>query len=356
MAAVNDTAAEGPETITLQLASSAGYWSGTSNSVSMTVNDNDTTLPMVAVTAPDSYATEGPSSADTGTFTFTRTGATTSALNLTVAWTGAATNGTDYTTLPTTVTIPSGQSSVNITVSPIDDSVIEVPEDVIATISTNAAYVRDSGASTASVMIADDDTPMVSVSVPDPSASEAGQDTGTFLLTRTGSTAAPLTVYYGLTGSASYGTDYVALTGQVTIPAGATSAPVVVTPYDDDIGEPAETVVLSLATFNDAYNPGASYQGTVTITDNSDPVLVTVRAGTIGVEGGANATLIFHSIGTGSGNVTVNYTVSRHRHCGQRLHRALRLVSASRSMVRMTPWSRSRSPTTPLRNPPKPSW
>ncbi|MGC4016596.1 MAG: Calx-beta domain-containing protein [Luteolibacter sp.] len=310
VAAVNDTTAEGPETITLQLASADGYVSGSSNSVVMTLNDNDTTLPLVAVTAPDPYATEGPGSTDTGKFTFTRTGATTAALNLTVAWSGAATNGTDYTTLSTTVTIPTGQSSVDVVVSPINDSLIEAPEDVVATISTNAAYLRDSSATTASVIITDDDTPVVTVSVPDPNASEAGQDTGTFLLTRTGSTAAPLTVYYGLTGTASYGTDYQALTGQVTIPAGATSAPVVITPYDDDIGESAETVVLSLSTFNNAYSIGSAYQGTVTITDNNDPVLVTVRGGTIGTEGGSNATLIFHTIGTGSGNVTVNYTVS----------------------------------------------
>ncbi|QUE52573.1 tandem-95 repeat protein [Luteolibacter ambystomatis] len=309
VAAVNDTAAEGPETITLQLASSAGYVSGSSNSVVMTLNDNDTTLPLVAVTAPDPYATEGPGSTDTGKFTFTRTGSTAAALNLTVAWSGAATNGTDYTTLPTTVTIPAGQSSADVVVSPINDSAIEAPEDVVATISTNAAYLRDAGATTASVIITDDDTPVVTVSVPDPNASEGGQDTGTFLLTRTGSTAAPLTVYYGLTGTASYGTDYMALTGQGTIPAGATSAPVVITPYDDDIGEPAETVVLSLSTFNNAYSIGSAYQGTVTITDNNDPVLVTVRAGTVGTEGGSNATLIFHTIGTGSGNVTVNYTV-----------------------------------------------
>ncbi|WP_338285537.1 Calx-beta domain-containing protein [Luteolibacter sp. LG18] len=309
VAAVNDTAAEGPETITLQLASSAGYVSGSSNSVVMTLNDNDTTLPLVAVTAPDPYATEAPSSTDTGKFTFTRTGSTAAALNVTVAWSGAATNGTDCTTLPTTVTIPTGQSSVDVVVTPTNDSLIEVPEDVVATISTNAAYLRDASATTASVIITDDDTPVVTVSVPDPDASEGSQDTGTFLLTRTGDTSAPLTVYYGLTGTASYGTDYMALTGQVTIPAGATSAPVVITPYDDDIGEPAETVVLSLSTFNNAYSIGSAYQGTVTITDNNDPVLVTVRAGSIGTEGGSNATLIFHTIGTGSGNVTVNYTV-----------------------------------------------
>ena len=308
VAAVNDTAAEGPETITLQLASAAGYLSGSANAAVMTIADNDTTLPEVGVIAPDPYATEAPG--DPGSFTFTRTGATTAALNLTVAWSGAATNGTDYTALPTTVTIPIGQSSVSVAVTPINDSAIEPPEDVIATISTNAAYVRDPGATTATVTITDDDTPVVSVSVPDPVASEAGPESGVFLITRTGSTAAALKVYYGLSGSALHGTDYVPLSGEVIIPAGATSAPVVVTPYDDDIAEPAETVTLALATFNDAYSLGTNFQGTLTILDNSDIPLVSVRAGAVGTEGGTNPTVIFHALGSTSGNVTVNYTVS----------------------------------------------
>lgn len=307
---VNDTAAEGPESITLQLAGATGYQANSANSVVMTLFDNDTTLPQVSVTAPDPYATEGPVP-DTGTFVFSRTGDTTNALNLTVAWSGAATNGTDYITLPTTVTIPALQSSVSVAVTPIDDALMEPPEDVIATISANtAAYVRDSLATTATVTITDDDTPSVSVSVPDPVASEAGGNSGVFLLTRTGSTALALKVYYGLSGSALHGTDYAPLTGEVVIPAGARSAPVVITPYDDDIGEPTETVTLAVANFNDTYSIGTPFQGTVTILDNGDTPLVNVRAGAVGTEGGTNPTLIFHSIGSGTGNITVNYTVN----------------------------------------------
>ena len=75
----------------------------------------------------------------------------------------------------------------------------------------------------------------------------------------------------------------------------------VITPYDDDLGEPVEKVVLSLSTFSSAYNIGSSYQGSITITDNNDPVLVAVHPGAAGTEGSANATVIFRSIGAGSG-------------------------------------------------------
>ena len=275
----------------------------------LTIVDNDTSLPQVAVIASDPYAMEAPGS-DPGAFTFTRTGATGAALNLSVAWSGTATNGSDYATLATTVTIPIGQSSVNVNVTPIDNAVIEGPETVIATINNSAAYIRNATATSATVALADGDTPTVSVSVPDAAASETGPDSGMFLVTRTGSTAAALKVYYGLSGSALHGTDYASLIGEVTIPIGAASAPVIIQPYDDDIAEVAETVTLAVANFNNTYSIGGSFQSTVTLADNNDTPLVNVRSGTVGIEGGSNATFVFHAIGHNAGNVTINYTVS----------------------------------------------
>ena len=309
VAAVNDTAAEGPETITLQLAGGTGYVVGSASLVTMTIADNDTTLPQVSVTASDPYATEG-ASPDPGGFTFTRSIVTASPLNVIVVWSGGATNGTDYITQATTVPIPANQGSVNVTITPLDDALAEAPEDVSVTISANAAYVRDTSATTATVTLTDDDTPYVTVSVPDASASEGGADSGAFLVTRTGGTAAALKVYYGLAGSALHGTDYAWLNGEVTIPAGATSAPVVIRPYDDDLAEPTETVTLALATFNNTYSVGPASQGAVSITDNGDTPLINVRSGVVGTEGGTNATVIFHAFGSGSGNITVSYTVS----------------------------------------------
>jgi hypothetical protein len=308
VAATNDTSQEGPETITLQLASNGNYLSNSANSIVMTLGDNDTSLPQVSVTPSDPYAFEAP--ADSGSFTFRRVGPTTSALNLTVAWSGGATAGSDYTSIPTTVTIPSGQSSVVVNVVPLNDSTIEPPEDIIATISTSAAYVRDSVATTATVSLSDDDSPVVTVAAVDASASEAGPDSGMFLITRSGSTAAPLKVYYGLSGSAFHGTDYAPLTGETTIPAGSSSAPVVITPYNDELGEPVEDVTLAVTTFNNSYSLGSPFQATLSIADNVDTPVVSVRAGTTGVEGSSGASVIFRAIGSGSGNVTVNYTVS----------------------------------------------
>ena len=58
---------------------------------------------------------------------------------------------------------------------------------------------------------------------------------------------AALTVNYVVTGSATTASDYAALAGSVTIPAGAASAALTLTPINDTAVESDETVVLSLA-------------------------------------------------------------------------------------------------------------
>ncbi len=309
VAAVNDTAAEGPETISMQLVANGASLTNTPGLAVMTVADNDTALPVVSVVPSDMYASETPG--DTGTFVVSRTGATGSALNVVVAYSGTAANTTDYATLATTVTIPGGQSSVNVTLTPVNDTLIEGPEDATITISTNAAYIRDSALQTATINITDDDTPVVSVTAIDANADEAGRDPGVVLITRTGSTAAALTVYYGLSGRALHGTDYVALSGQVTIPAGSANVPVFITPYDDDLGEPdPESVTFNLTTFGNAYSLGTNYTATVNIADNDDVPVVSIRTNATPSEPSTAGSFIIRAIGSATGNITVPYTLS----------------------------------------------
>ncbi|MDB6136624.1 MAG: hypothetical protein JWM59_4867 [Verrucomicrobiales bacterium] len=310
VAAVNDTSQEGPETVTLSLAANGGYIASGLNYAVMTLEDNDSRLPKVSVLPTGPYAMEL-ASPQAGEFTFYRSGDADDALTLSVTWSGPAGNGTDYTPLPSTVTFPAGQKSTTVSVAPVNDSAIETPEDCTVAISSGAGYLRDSTAQSATVVISDDDTPVVTVTALDALASEEGRDPGVFLITRTGGTAAPLKVYYGLSGSALHGTDYIALPGEITVPAGSASAPVMVTPYDDDLGEPEEqSVVLNLTTFNNAYSVGAANSATVNIRDNDDRPVVSVRAGGSPAEPSTAGAFIFRAIGSATGNITVRYTVT----------------------------------------------
>ncbi len=113
-----------------------------------------TGLPAVNVVATTPNASEtGPTP---GVFTFSRTGATTAALAVSYVISGTATNGSDYTSLPASVTIPAGQSTATVTVNPIDDTLVEGSESVTLQIASSAGYTIATPTS-ATVNIADND-------------------------------------------------------------------------------------------------------------------------------------------------------------------------------------------------------
>src|SRR5205814_1531203 len=234
-------------------------------------------VPAVTVTATDAAASEtGP---DAGTFTFTRSGPTTSARSEEHRVGEKATNRTDHTpTLTESITIPSGQASAAVTITPVDDAIVEGDETAIVTLTANAAYTVGSPSS-ATVTIADNDVPTVSVTATDAAASETGPDAGTFTFTRSGPTTSALVVLYSIGGTATNGTDYTpTLTGSITIPSGQASAAATITPVDDAIVEADATAIVTL-TANAAYSVGSPGSATVTIADNDVPVpTVTVTA------------------------------------------------------------------------------
>lgn len=125
--------------------------------------------------------------------------------------------------------------------------------------------------------------PVVSVSAPDASAAESPSDTGTFRVSRTGSTSVPLTVSFSLGGSAS-AADYDPIGSSVVIPAGSATATITVTPVNDTDGENAETVVLILSS-GAGYTVGSPSSAAVTITSEDQLVQGGGNTGTSGKEG-----------------------------------------------------------------------
>lgn len=117
---------------------------------------------------------------------------------------------------------------------------------------------------------ASDDIPSVTISATDSTATEAGATTGQFTLTRSGSADSPLIVRYLVGGYATPDTDYLALSGSVTMPAGASSGTITVEPLNDAEIEIDETVVVTLSA-NTAYTIGASSRATVTIASDEFP-------------------------------------------------------------------------------------
>ncbi|VTU00135.1 outer membrane adhesin-like protein : Putative hemagglutinin/hemolysin-related protein OS=Dickeya dadantii (strain 3937) GN=Dda3937_01477 PE=4 SV=1: Calx-beta [Gemmataceae bacterium] len=96
-------------------------------------------------------------------------------------------------------------------------------------------------------------------------AAEGGA-AGTLRFTRTGSTSAALTVSYAVSGSATAGTDYTALTGTVTFAAGAATADVTVAALHDGVIDDDETVSVTV-TSGTGYAVGSPASDSVTIID-----------------------------------------------------------------------------------------
>ena len=257
--------------------------------------------PTITVVATDSVATE--TATNNGVFTLTRTAPTTSALDVLVSIGGTATNGVDYAALSPLVHFNAGSATATLTVVPVNDAEVDPAETV--TFTTFAATP-----STAKVTITDNDLPTVTLAVNDNSCAEVGSNTGIFMLTRNGSTAAALTVNYTLGGNSINGTDYSTLTGSATFAVGSSTAWTVITPINDTIYEGTEDVILTLSA-GSTYLLGGTTSGTITIADNDLPDVSMVASATTLTEGGAAVVLTFTRTGiTSLGSCTIPYTVT----------------------------------------------
>jgi hypothetical protein len=167
---IEDLAIEANETVLVTVAGGAGYTVGAPASATVTIVDNDSTTPVVTVSALDGNASE---SGDTGSFAVIRAGDPSPSLTVNVTLTGTAVNGTDYITLPTTVSMPSGSFLVIVSVTPLADGLTESNETVILTVTAGTGYVVGAP-SGATVTIADG--PGLSYSLPETPAGVSGID------------------------------------------------------------------------------------------------------------------------------------------------------------------------------------
>jgi hypothetical protein len=115
-------------------------------------------------------------------------------------------------------------------------------------------------------------SPRVTLTAPQPFATESPLRAGTFRVTRTGPTTSALTVSFTRSGTATAGTDYVDFPLSVTLPVGASAADLVLTPKLDALAEPVETVLLTLRP-SAAYTIGTPSSATVSIVSAEDTLI-----------------------------------------------------------------------------------
>jgi len=230
-----DNEVEGTETGTLQLQPGPGYtlnpaaYSGT-----FTILD----APVVTMTATTPVARE--SGLTPGVFTLSHNGPTTVPYTITLTPGGTATADADYSALPGSITIPAGQNSITLDVTPLADFLVEQDETITLAGSGGAVF----GVAGSPFITLRDAIQVTVARVND--AAEIGAVAGSFLLTRVGSPDLALPVNIGLSGTALNGADYITLPASVVIPAGETTLAVPVTPLPDAVAEGPEDVTLTV--------------------------------------------------------------------------------------------------------------
>ncbi len=110
---------------------------------------------------------------------------------------------------------------------------------------------------------------------------EGGID-GTFVVTSSQTVAAAVTVFYTVTGTATSGIDFTALSGNVVVPSGSAQATITVTALADSLTDPNETVILTLVpdtSATTAYHlAGSSTSASIAITEPPTTPIATVSA------------------------------------------------------------------------------
>ena len=206
-----------------------------------------------------------------GTFRFVRTGDPSAALPLNVRVGGGASPGVDYAAL-SGLGFPAGASMFEASVTPVNDTLVEGDETVSVAIEAGPRYTVGTPGS-ATLVIRDDDLPppppRPTVRVQRLFDAAEGGTNGSFRFSLTGVSETGVVLYYDVSGTAAAGSDYPALPGMVTIPAGGSSVTQVVAATDDTWAEPTETVTVTLLPA-DAYIIGSPAAATLSIADN-DP-------------------------------------------------------------------------------------
>ena len=267
--------------------------------------DDDTS---VTVLASDAAADEA--SVDTGTFTIFRTAPFDTALTVNYIMGGSA-NAADYSALSGSVVIPATQSSVSVTLVPVNDAIDEVTETASLTLTADAAYIVASPAS-ANINITDDDTASITVTPTSGLITTEAGGVDTFTVVLGSQPLDDVTISL----SSNDATEGGVLPASLVFTAANWNAARTVTVVGLDDGivdiDTGYTILTSVSSAGDSlYNSMAIDNVTVTNIDDetNTNVSVTATVANIFENSGGNGLFTFRRVGSTAATLTVNYFV-----------------------------------------------
>ena len=305
-----DTTIEANETVALTLAAGTGYTIGTTAAVTGTITNDDFPAITLAV-VPASVTEDGTTNL---IYTFTRTGATTSALTVNYGISGTA-DSADYTGATPgtgkTISFSAGSATATLTIDPTADTTIEADETVALTLTAGTGYTIGTTAAITGTII-NDDFPVITLDVSPAAASEDGAANLVYTFTRTGLTTNALTVNYAIAGSAD-SLDYSGVTPgtakTIAFEAGSAIATLTIDPTADDTVETDETVALTLAA-GSGYAVGTTTAVMGTITNDDSTISLAVAPAAVTEDSTINLIYTFTRTGFTANDLTVNYAIA----------------------------------------------
>ncbi|MBT22806.1 MAG: hypothetical protein CMD62_00835 [Gammaproteobacteria bacterium] len=305
----DDSISEADETIIVTLSNPSNATLGSDAVHTYSIVDNDT-IPMIDFNATSSNGNESLSSAG---LTIDLSAASGQNITVDYAVTGTATGlGTDFTLANGTVTINAGETSGSITIADIiDDSLKEVDETVIVTLSnpSNATLGSDS---VHTYTIIDNDTPPVVNFKATSSNGDESVSSKVITVNLSAASSQNITVDYAVSGTATgSGTDYTLANGTLTINAGSTSGIITIgNIVDDSLDEVDETIIVTLSSPSNA-TLGNNNVHTYVINDNENaPSIGFNLISSSNDESVASQSIDVNLSSVSSKNITVNYSAT----------------------------------------------
>ena len=241
---LDDVDTENAETISV--AAHHGTTPIPAQTATIPASDQPAITPHISVRAGPSPVGE----AEGASFTVTRTGATTAQLTVAVRVTesGSLLAGLP----PTTMIFAVGQENVRLPLPTVDDTIVEgASETSVVTVAVQADTTNDpplyllGSPASAQVTVEDDDEAAFAVTVTPNPVTEGADATVSVAITNPVTFPADQTLTLVFSGSAEQGTDYTVGAPTLTLLAGETSVPTVLTVLDDGAKEPAETLGIT---------------------------------------------------------------------------------------------------------------
>ena len=311
---VNDNISEPTETFRVTLTKpSPGTLLGSLSTSVVSIIDNDLTSSIQF--SPASYTVNETSGTVTLRVVANRAGEPSASLSVryrTIG--GTAAEQSDFAPSSGTIVFAGGETQKNIVVGIINDTLIEGPENFSVVLEEPGNGASVGQASTATVTIADDDSPAASIGFSSATYTvDEGAGFANLVVMRSGGLGVSTSVDYQTSdGTATAEVNYRATSGRLTFAVGEVSKTIQVPIIDDSTNNPTLSFTVTLTSPDGDGQVGGQSTATVFIVDNDATTFRFNPASYSVEEGAASVTLTVEALRVGdpAQTITVDYVTS----------------------------------------------